>query len=267
MAVRLFCAKSKRAMHQFFLKSVAINPDTNVSEIVGADYRTADVFRRYGIEFCCGGSYTLRVACYLQGTDPELLIRDLEVATRQGNTSHTLDFTRWDLDFLMDYIIHVHHQYLYKALPVLQEHVDRFAEGHHRNYPYLEGLQRSVQQITASLLPQLKQEEMVLFPYIRQLAHAHQSRESYAPLLVRTMRKPIASRMGMEHAATEDHIRRWRDWTGGYAVPSNTCVSHRVTLQKLREVDMDMVQHLHLEKNILFPKALAIEKELLDPDY
>jgi len=254
-------------MHQFFLQSVAIDMGATVSEIVAADYRTADVFRRNGIEFCCGGKYTLQAACYLHGKDPEALIRDLQVATRESNTSHTLNFNEWSLDFLTDYIVHVHHRYLYKALPVLHVHVERFSEGHFKKFPYLNDLRLSVQQFSTNVLSHLTEEEDVLFPYIRQLAHAHESRESYAPLLVRTMRKPIASMMGAEHAVAADHIRSWREWTEGYAVPSNACVSHKVTFQKLREVDVDMVQHIYLEKNILFPKTLALETALLDPDY
>lgn len=245
------------------LKRNSIDKDQTVAAIVNNDYRTADVFRKYNIEYCCGGKYPLHMACQIQGVEEEEVLRDLEAATREVNTSNTLDFNGWHIDFLTDYIVNVHHHYLRKALPGVKDYVDRFADGHRKKYPYLEELQNVILQLHHSFIPHLEQEEEVIFPYIRQISHAYYSRESYASLLVRTLRKPVEEMMQHEHDTTAKLIKRMRGLTDQYNPPENACISHRVTFHKLKEVDNDIVQHLHLENNILFPKAIAMEKELL----
>ena len=101
-----------------FLQSVKINSKSLVAEIVSNDYRTADVFRRHGIEYCCGGKMPLFMACDLKGVDENMLMKELQEAVRETNTSNTLNFNDWPVDFLTDYITNVHHYYLRKALPV-----------------------------------------------------------------------------------------------------------------------------------------------------
>ncbi len=250
-------------MDNLFLHSGKIDRNQPVADIVARDYRTADVFRKYGIEYCCGGKSPLHMACALKGVDENRLIEELEVSIREVNTSNTHDFNEWHIDFLTDYIINVHHHYLRRALPVLQDHVDRFAEGHRRKFEYLDELQRLVNQLSRNMIPHLEQEEEIIFPYIRQIGHAYYSRESYASLLVRTLRKPVEDIMQHEHETMTRTLKRLRDLTGNYTLPENACISHRVTFAKLKEVDADIVQHLYLENSILFPKAIAMEKELL----
>ena len=245
------------------LKRKTIDKNQTVAAIVNSDYRTADVFRRHKIEYCCGGKYPLPIACEMQGVNEEQLIRELEAATREVNTSNTLDFSSWHIDFLTDYIVNVHHHYLRKALPGIREYVDSFAEGHRKKFTYLDELQKVVLQLQKSFIPHLEQEEEVIFPYIRQISHAYYSRESYASLLVRTLRKPVEEMMEHEHRTTARMLQTMRSLTNEYSTPENACLNHRVTFHKLKELDNDIVQHLHLENNILFPRALAMEKELL----
>ena len=247
-----------------FLQSFTLNKDVTVSEIVHKDYRTADVFRKYGIEYCCGGKYPLHTACEMQGVDTDSVMKELEEATRDVKISSAdLNFNDWDIDFLTEYIVNVHHQYVRRALPQLKEHLDRFAEGHKKKFDYVEELQRSVNSFNKTVLVHMDQEEEIIFPYIRQIAHAYHSRASYASLLVRTLRKPVDDIMQHEHDVTARMLKRWRDVTNNYTPPPHACVSHQVVFKKFREVDNDLVQHLYLENNILFPKAISMEKELL----
>ncbi len=250
-------------MQNLFLHSGNIDRNQPVADIVARDYRTADVFRKYGIEFCCGGKSPVYLACAVQGVDENIVMAELEESMREVNPSRTHNYNEWHIDFLTDYIVHVHHQYLRRALPRLQEHVDRFVEGHRKKFEYLDELQRLVNQLTRNLLPHLEQEEEIIFPYIRQIGHAYYSRESYASLLVRTLRKPVEDIMQHEHDNMSRLLKRIREITGNYLPPENACISHKVTFAKLREVDVDIVQHLHLENDVLFPRAIAMEKELL----
>lgn len=240
-----------------------IDRNASVSEIVNRDYRAADVFRKYSIEYCCGGKFPLHVACEMNGVDEKNLVKELEEATQDMNISNTLNFNEWHIDFLTDYIVNVHHGYLRKALPSLQDHVTRFADGHRNKFSYLDDLQKTVSQLYRTFIPHLQQEEEIIFPYIRQIGHAYYSRESYASLLVRTLRKPVEQIMQHEHENTLRLMSRMRELTQNYTTPANACLSHKVTFRKLEEVDNDLVQHLHLENDILFPRAIAMEKELL----
>lgn len=241
-----------------------IDPNSSVAEIVSRDYRAADVFRKYDIEYCCGGKYPLTVACQMKGVNEAEVIRDLEEAVRELNSSNTLNFNEWHIDFLTDYIVNVHHEYMRKALPRLKDYVDRFAEGHKKKFSYLEEVQQVISQLQRSFIPHLTEEEEIIFPYIRQIGHAYYNREPYASLLVRTLRKPVEDIMNHEHSSTSRTLRRMRELTNNYTPPENACLSHKVTFHKMREVDNDLTQHIHLENNILFPKAIAMEKELLD---
>jgi len=109
----------------------------------------------------------------------------------------------------------------------------------------------------------MKKEKKIIFPYIKQIFYAHKNRESYARLLIRTLRKPIEEVMLKEHETTGSNLQRLRKITNNYTTPEKACLTHKVTFAKLNELDKDLVQHIHLESNILFPKAIKLEQELL----
>ena len=240
-----------------------IHENTLVTDIVIRDYRTADVLRKHNIDFCCGGKWPLYVACESRGLDTKEIQRELEEATREIHVSPSLPFNEWPLDFLTDYIGYVHHAFLKEQLPAIKEQLGKFAEGHRKKYPFLDELEEKFKRLHLSLIPHLKQEEEIIFPYIKRLSRAYNNKEPYAGLLVRTLRKPVEDVMQHEHEIVGKILLRFRELTDNYTPPPNACVSHRVTWSKLRELDSDLVQHVHLENNILFPRALAMEKELI----
>jgi len=234
-----------------------------VTDIVTSDYRTASVFRKYNIDFCCGAKIPLETACTMRGLSVETVKSDLENAIRTISVSTSLRFDEWKLDFMADYIVRMHHDYLKTALPETMEFLKRFADGHRKKYGYLTELENVFLDLIQEMLPHLTQEEEILFPYIRQIAHAYYNNEPYAGLLVRTLSKPVADVMKHEHETVSRVLNRMRELTGNYAAPQNACTSHKVAFLKLLEIDNDLVQHMHLENNILFPKAIAMEKEML----
>jgi regulator of cell morphogenesis and NO signaling len=246
-----------------FLQSMHITKETFVSEIVRQDYRTARVFRKHGIDFCCGGKWPLGIVCESKGLEFSMLKTELENSVRTIQLSNALRFDSWTIDFLIDYIIHVHHHYLSDALPVIKDQLDNFAESHAEKYPYVQEVQAQFGYLCNETFPHLALEEEVIFPYIRQIVHAYESKESYASLLVRTLRKPVEDVMRQETETVSNVLSKIRELTNDYTPPDKACVTHRVTLSLLKELDNDMVQHLYLENQILFPKAIAMEKELL----
>lgn len=247
-------------MTEQFLK---LNEQMPVTEIVNGDYRTADVLLKYNIDFCCGGRWPLQVACEARGVSTEMVMQDLETATRRILLPPTLNFHDWPIDFLADYLVHVHHAYMKQALPSLHDHLTKFVAGHRIKYPELDELQVHFLKLYKQMPEHLKQEEEVLFPYIKRLNRAHNGKEPYAALLVRTLRKPIAARMEEEHHQTESLLQNFRRLTNNYTTPEDACVSHRVSFLKLQELDQDLVQHMRLENEILLPRAIAIENSLL----
>jgi len=240
-----------------------IDHDLFVWDIVNADYRTADVFHKYGIEFCCGGKWPLRSVCEVKKLDFNVVKKELAESTRTISLPSSLRFEEWGIDFLTDYIVNVHHQYLKTALPKTKDQLERFVDDHKNKFPYLPDLLESFIELSNEMLLHLQQEETIIFPYISHIYHAHSNKESYASLLVRTLRKPVENVMNHEDEFVNNSLKQMRQLTDRYTPPENACISHRVIFSKLSEIDNDLVQHLYLENDILFPKAIALEKELL----
>jgi regulator of cell morphogenesis and NO signaling len=244
--------------------SKKIDLDLPVADIVKADYRTADVFRKLGIEFCCGGQWPLTTICEIKNLQIDVVRKELEESTRTICLPNSLKFEDWDIDFLTDYIVNVHHQYLKDALPATKDCLATFVNDHQDKFSYLPDLMKIFIELKNYTLPHLQQEETIIFPYIRQISHAYNNKESYAGLLVRTLRKPVENIMNHENESLNWLLRQMRQLTDHYTPPKNACTSHRVIFSKLEEIDNDLVQHLYLENDVLFPRAIAIEKELLE---
>ena len=247
-----------------FLKQFEITKDLPVADIVTKDYRTADIFRKHGISYCCAGKHPLQDACDMRGIDADEIKRELEKMTRKVSISPFIDFVDWDIGFLLDYILNVHHVYLDKALPSLQILLRDFVQNHGKKHPYLEELERQFNLLVRSLRSSMAKEEGEIFPYIRQVLHAHKHKEPYAGLFIRTLRKPVEEALFKGHEITANLILSIRQLTQTYTSPENVCLNHKVIIAKLKELDNDLVQHIYLEESVLFPKVLQMEKELLD---
>jgi regulator of cell morphogenesis and NO signaling len=246
-----------------FLPGIAIEKSTSVNEIVKQNYRTADVFRKYGIEYCCGGKWPIETVCMTKGLEFEQLKKELLESSRSVQLPQSLPYNDWPIDFLINYIIHIHHHYLKESLPGTEAILKDFTDDHAKKFPHMSEVFKIFVQLRKEILPHIQQEEESIFPYIRQIANAHKNNDSYAKLLVKTLRKPIETMASHEHTFLDSSIYRFRELTNNYTTPDNACVSHRLTFSRLKDLDNDLVQHIYLENEILFPKAIRIEQELL----
>jgi regulator of cell morphogenesis and NO signaling len=244
------------------LRFETISNENFVTDIVMKDHRTSGVFRKYNINYCCSGKIPLQAACELYKVDIDVLKKELNDTMRVIQISSSIDFKNWSIDFLVDYLINVHHAYLVINLPEITDILERFIKGHSSKYPYLHELMKAFNQLYGELVPHLEQEEKVIFPYLKQIFHAYESREPYAGLLVRTLRKPIEAMIQQEQDDIEKYLYTFRKLTNNYMPPPGACITHKVALSKLKELDADLVQHTYLENEILFPKAIQVEKEL-----
>jgi regulator of cell morphogenesis and NO signaling len=250
-------------LQQMFSINSNISNDTFVTDIVTEDYRTSVVFRKYGIDYCCCGKLPLQVACEQRELDVEIIKRELRDTQRTIEVRTSTNFNSWSVDFLVDYIVNVHHAYLIGNLPDIVDTVEQLGDRHKSKYHYLPELLVTLHELRDNLLLHLEQEEKIIFPYIKQIAHAYERQEPYAGLLVRTLRKPVENIMQREHEYIAKCLHRLREFTGKYSRGHDASVTQTVAFSKLNEMDNDLVQHIHLEANILFPKALAMEKEML----
>jgi len=237
-------------------------PDSYVREIVSNDYRTADVFKKFGINYCCSGKVSILEACKAKAIEYAIVDVELRNATRDIYVSNATRFSEWKVDFLIDYIINIHHAYLYQALPSLELRLISFIEGHKKKYPELVQIAEVVAGLSKFLLYHNRHEEEIIFPYIKQIDAAYRRKESYGNLFVRTLRKPL-SNIEKEHDVINDDLQRLKSYTNDYVPPAKACTNHQVLYHKLEEFHNDLVQHKHLEKNILFIKAIEIEQQLL----
>jgi len=246
-----------------FLPSLTIERNSIVNDIVRQNHRTADVFRKYGIEYCCGGRWPMETVCMTKGLEFEQLKKELLEAGRTLQLPSSLPFDTWPLDFLINYLTNIHHHFLKTTLPGTEAILKDFSEDHAEKYPYMQQVYTLLVQLKKDILPHIQQEEDSVFPYIRQIANAHKNNDSYAKLLVKTLRKPIEAMSSHEHKFLTSSIHKFRELTNNYIPPEHSCVSHKIALSRLKELDNDLVQHIYLENEILFPRALAIEQELL----
>lgn len=240
-----------------------VNTAFTVSEIVRRNYRTADVFKRYGINYCCGGNATVPEACAQANISLQELEQALEKATLVTPLSSAIQYDKWKPDFLIDYLVNIHHAYLHQTLPTLDGSLTTFIEGHKKKFPQLGKVLVLFKQLTQLLQAQTEKEETAIFPYLKQLINAYNRKETYGSLFVKTMRLPLDNMLENEQRQITDLLLQLRKETDNYTLPTNACTNYGVMIHKLAELDADLVQHKHLENNILFPRVLLMEKELL----
>lgn len=232
-----------------------------IGEFVANDWRTAEVFKRYGIDFCCGGKRTVEEACRKKGIDPAKVEAALEEIER-ANSSRQQNFNEWSLDFLVDYIVNNHHQYVKKAIPFLEEISMKVAQVHGDYHPELIEIKKHVMDVIEELSMHMHKEEVILFPYIKQLAEANSRGTKMAPSPFGSIANPI-NMMESEHVSAGNSLEAIESLSNRFSPPVGACTSYRVLFAKLEEFQQDLHQHIHLENNILFPKALILEEKVL----
>lgn len=230
-----------------------------IGQMVAKDIRKAAVFKQWGIDFCCGGKKTLQQACEEKGLDATLL--STELASLNAPTKTANDFNRWQPHFLADYIYNQHHLYYYDEEPVISELVQKVAGKHGDHFPEMQTLASLYNQLVAELNTHFMREEKALFPFIKALAQAKATGNLDVLQRQPSLTEPIQM-MEADHDAAGDILAQMRKATNDYTPPQGACNSLRFLYHKLSELEDDLHQHEHLENNVLFPKALQMERSL-----
>lgn len=234
------------------------SPDQiTVADIAAADYRKAEVFGKYGIDFCCGGNITLKEAAAQVNITEETLIAALEAATLNTPFQPAKNFIDQTADELIDYIVSRHHRYVKENIPVIEQLVTKVAKVHGGEQPGLQELEAGTLAFLKDLQLHLHKEEHILFPAILQLEKEpyETSRRGLVLSAVKVMRA--------EHASSGEELHAFRLLTNNYTLPESACNTYAFLFNKMKEFEADLLVHIHLENNILFPKAVQLEQQLL----
>ncbi len=241
-------------------KRVSGENEETLGQIAAKDLRMAEIFKKYGLDFCCRGKKTVREACAEKGLDATKVEQELRNADKNV-TARPLPYGDWTLDFLADYIVNTHHSYVRKSLPDLKTYAAKVADVHGNLHPELLRINQLVADVNAELSTHMITEEKLLFPYIKDLLAFKGNKELVQASHFQTVQTPI-NMMEMEHDLVGRNMEEIRTISQNYLLPDDACASYSVLFKKLEQFEDDLFTHIHLENNILFPKALEIEKQL-----
>jgi regulator of cell morphogenesis and NO signaling len=230
--------------------------ERTIGEIVAEDYRTAKVFEAHGIDFCCGGKVALSAACMEKAIDLAPIIRELEAVKREPIERHQ-NYASWELPFLIDYIVNVHHSYLKENIGPIASYARKIAAVHGARHPEVIEIASIFDKIAIDLTAHLKEEEEDFFPAVKRADTVKKSEGTPAAKDLDTISASL-EKLALEHEEVGEAVHTIRSLADGYAVPGDVCNAFMLTYRKLREFEDDLHKHVHLENNILFQKAAQL---------
>lgn len=237
-----------------------ITKNTIIGELVAQNYRTASIFKQNKIDFCCNGNRTIADAAEQKKLDVSSLLKDLELAS-SSQSDGNIDFNSWHLDLLADYIEKTHHRYVEAKIPEIMPYLQKVVRVHGDRYPELFEVFELFKASAGELTTHMKKEELILFPFVRKMIDAKAKGEKVQASFG-SVQNPIKAMM-VEHDNEGERFRTIADLTEDYTPPVDACNTYRVTYALLEEFENDLHKHIHLENNILFPKAIALEEEMV----
>lgn len=230
-----------------------------IGEYVAKDFRTASVFSKYGIDFCCKGNRTIEEACEKKGLDFAQIENEV-IQLLDTKSEGSIDFKSWPIDLLIDYIEKTHHRYVEEKSTVLVTFLNKLCKVHGERHPELFLINDLFVASSGELAQHMKKEELILFPFIKKMDAAIQTRQAIEQPHFGTVENPIAM-MKHEHENEGDRFVKIAELTNNYTPPSDACNTYKVTFSMLQEFEQDLHKHIHLENNILFINAIEMEKK------
>jgi regulator of cell morphogenesis and NO signaling len=240
--------------------SITLSPERTIGSIVADDYRSAAVFNAHGIDFCCKGGRSIAEVCQAKGIDPATLEAEIQQATERSNGTDD-DVKHWPLGRLIEHIERVHHRYVESRTTTLLQFLDKLCKVHGDRHPELFAIQREFTECAGAMAAHMKKEELILFPFVNQLEKAQLHGTTAPTPGFGTVDNPITM-MEHEHDAEGERFRRIAELSEGYTNPPDGCTTYATAYAMLKEFEEDLHRHIHLENNILFPRAKALERDL-----
>ncbi len=227
-----------------------------LAQIVTNDHRAASVFRKYGLDFCCKGKRSLAEACTEQNITVDELMKELENICSEKNTN-AASFDRLSLTELADHIVSKHHSYVKNEAPQLLAYLEKVASKHGDRNPELRQISQLFAAVTEEMQEHMKKEEVILFPRIAKLEKMSADKNLHSQMTISYLQAPIFM-MESEHDHAGTMMAEIRELTNNFTPPANACTTYKLSFAGLQAFEGDLHEHVHLENNILFPKALKL---------
>jgi len=231
----------------------------SLAEVVTRDSRAAAVFERFGLDYCCQGRRTIDEASAARGVSAAAVKAELAALGAPAHDSAAADWQ--ELDHLTRHITSRHHEYVRQSTPAIIAWLQKLVSRHGDRHPELEHVQRCFRDLCDDLLTHMIKEENVLFPYIDDLARANRAGVRPPATPFGTIRNPIRV-MESDHELAGALTERLRTLTNEYVAPEDACTTYRLCYAELARFEFDLHQHVHLENNVLFPRAIELETKL-----
>jgi regulator of cell morphogenesis and NO signaling len=238
-----------------------------VRELVLELPRATRVFERLGIDYCCHGERLLEEACALAHVDlgdVERHLAEAAASAEQHPAGPSADDAAWQrapLFGLIAHIIQKHHYFVRRELRRIEPLLARVIASHGEQHPELQEVQRQFRALGDELVQHMMREEQILFPYLTHLEESEARRQSMAAPHFGTVENPVRMMMH-EHESAGAVLRSMREKTGNYRLPNGACAGYETLFSALQDFEQDLHQHIHLENNILFPRALDLEAKM-----
>jgi regulator of cell morphogenesis and NO signaling len=236
---------------------MSLTSETKVKDIALANPGARQILEDAGVDYCCGGGKSLHEACLHADVPAEEILKRL----RENSKHVSPDESSWALAPLSDLTRHIrekHHRYVREAIVRIQTLLDKVGAKHGEDQPEITEIQRLFTEVGREMIMHMQKEEQILFPYIGALEQARSSHSSVETPFFQTVRNPIHAMM-KEHDAAGQLVKQIRTASSEYTAAVDACTSYKALYQDLKEFEADLHQHVHLENNILFPRAVEME--------
>lgn len=230
---------------------------TRVSDIVRNHYQTAQVFEKYGVDFCCKGKRPLAEACEEKGLETNEVFSELQNSLK-NNSGADNHYESWSPAFLADYIIEQHHNFVRQNAPTMLHHARKVSMRHGNIHPENIEIEHHVTQLIAELLDHMEKEETTVFPLIKRIAAGENTGENNGENL-----EQLIAELEGEHTGAGDLLEKVRELSNNFTPPANACTTYKLLYAELDAFEKDLHKHVHLENNILFPKVIAMSSKKL----
>jgi regulator of cell morphogenesis and NO signaling len=236
-----------------------IYSNKKLSDIINVNVRAIAVFDKYNFDYCFNGNRSIREVCKEKNLDLRILIAELKEISDEFQVDK---FSEWRLDFLVDYILNNHHQYIHKMIPVISDLSQKISDEYGEKFSELKSIARIFAVVYKDLKQHMLKEEQILFPYIKQLVSLNIAGNKSEKPYFGMIDNPI-SMMESDHKNALDEYDNLKKLTNNFTTPEESNEPLKNFLKELRDFGKDLHIHIHLENNILFPKSIALERQML----
>jgi len=239
---------------------MSVSTARTVRELVLENPEATCVLEKVGIDYCCGGGKSLEEACAAANLSVDEVIDSLELAEEQARAQQK--DRNWQRESLADLVAHInstHHKYTREEIARLGPLFDKVVSVHGQNHSELQHVRAAFRGLAQELTMHMMKEEAVLFPYIVRMEEAVIQKEPVLPPPFGSVQNPVAMMMH-EHDSAGDALRAMRQASSEYTAPRDACISYQTLYKALADFEKDLHQHIHLENNIVFPRAIEMER-------